>query len=105
MCFHKTVRGLNFLTNKTWDLKIIKNISVCLTASLRPVVQENVPIFVFDPESSGGVAGFLSAVGIDRLHGAVWILPPLVLGRVDLFLPCVEMYLLGAVPEKRLKHC
>lgn len=71
---------------------------------LRPVVQEDVAIFVFDPEPSGGVAGLLPAVGVDRLHGAVRILPPLVVGRVDLLLARVEMDLLGAVPERGSTH-
>lgn len=43
---------------------------------------------------------FLLAVSVDRLHGAIWILPPLVVGRVDLLLACVEKDLLGAVPER-----
>ncbi len=67
---------------------------------LRLGVQDDVAIFVFDPEPAGGVAGFLPAVGVDRLHGAVWILPPLIVGRVDLLLACVEMDFLGAVPER-----
>lgn len=71
---------------------------------LRPVVHDDVAIFVFDPEPSGGVAGFLPAVSVDRLHGAVWILPPLVVSRVDLPLACVEKDLLGAVPERGSTH-
>lgn len=65
---------------------------------LHPVVQRDVAIFVFDPESSVGVASFLSAVSVDCLHCAIWILPPLVVSRVDLLLARVEKYLLGAVP-------
>lgn len=67
---------------------------------LRSVVHDDVAIFVFDPETSVGVARLLLAVGVDRLHGAVWILPPLVVGRVDLLLACVEKDLLGAVPGR-----
>lgn len=67
---------------------------------LHPVVQRDVAIFVFDPESSVGVASFLSAVSVDCLHCAIWILPPLVVSRVDLLLARVEKYLLGAVPWK-----
>lgn len=73
-------------------------------AFLHPVVHDDVAIFVFDPEPSGGVARFLPAVSVDCLHGTVWILPPLVVSRVNLFLACVEMDLLGAVPERGSTH-
>ena len=72
--------------------------------SLSSVVHNDVAIFVFDPESSVGVVCFLLAISIDRLHGAVWILPPLVVGCVDLLLACVEKDLLGAVTERGSKQ-
>ena len=67
---------------------------------LRPVVEDHVAVLVFDAEPSVGVARLLPAVAVHRLHRAVGVLPPLVVGRVDLLLARVEVDLLGAVPER-----
>lgn len=68
---------------------------------LQSVVNDHVAVLVFDPEPPGRVAGLLPAVGVNRLHRAVGILPLLVLAGVDLLLARVEVNLLGAVPEER----
>lgn len=78
--------------------------SVLMCCALHPSVHDDIAIFIFDPETSGGVAGLLSAVIVDCLHGAVWILPLLVFSCVDLPLACVEMDLLGAIPERGRPH-
>lgn len=62
-------------------------------------VQDDVAVFVFDPETPGWVAGFLPAICVDRLDCTIWILSPLEVGRVDLLLARVEMDLFGAIPE------
>lgn len=67
---------------------------------LHLVVHDHVAVLVFDSEPPGRVAGLLPAVGIDRLHRAVWILPLLVLSGVDLLLASVEVDLLVSVPEE-----
>lgn len=69
-----------------------------IAGSLHPAVHHHVAVFVFDSETSGGVARFLPAVVVHGLDGAVGVLPPLVVGRVDLPLARVEVDLLGAVP-------
>lgn len=82
-----------------FSLVALKKFSVFLCL----IVHNDVSVFVFDPEPSRGITGFLPAVSVDRLHSTIWILPPLVVGRVDLLLACVEMDLLGAVPERGSK--
>lgn len=66
-------------------------------------VHHHVAIFVFDPDTSGGVVSFLSAVVVNGLIGAVGVLSPLVVGGVDLPLARVEVDLLGAVPGRSLQ--
>lgn len=68
--------------------------------SLRSAVHHHVAVFVFDSEAPGGVARLLPAVVVHSLDGAVGVLPPLVVGRVDLPLARVEVDLLGAVPGR-----
>lgn len=63
-------------------------------------VHHNVAVFVFDSETSGRVARFLPAVVVHGLHCAIGVLPPLVVGGVDLLLACVEVDLLGTVPGR-----
>lgn len=63
-------------------------------------VHDDVSVFVFNPDSSCWVTRLLPPVGVDGLHGAVRILSPLVVGRVNLPLARVKVDLFGAVPEK-----
>lgn len=63
-------------------------------------VHHHVAVFVFDSETSGRVARFLPAVVVHGLHCAIGVLPPLVVGGVDLLLACVEVDLLGTVPGR-----
>lgn len=73
---------------------------VLTDASLHSAVHHDVAVLVFDSETSGRVAGFLPAVVVHGLHGAVGVLPPLVVSGVDLPLPRVEVDLLGTVPGR-----
>lgn len=66
---------------------------------LYPVVQDDVSVFVLDPKPPCWVASFLPAVGVNGLHCAVWILPPLVFSSVYFLLARVEVDLFGAVPN------
>lgn len=80
--------------------------SLRFTTFLHLGIQDDVSIFVFDPEPPGGVAGFLPPICVDGLHCAIWILSPLVLCCVDLLLACVKKDLFGAVPERnRMYTC
>lgn len=74
-----------------------------VVGSLHSAVHHHVAVFVFDSEASGGVARFLPAVVVHGLDGAVGVLPPLVVGRVDLPLARVEVDLLGAVPGRAVQ--
>jgi len=65
------------------------------------IVGQHVAVLVLDAEPTCGVPGLLAAVAVHRLHRAVGVLPPLVVGRVHLLLACVELDLLGAVPTER----
>lgn len=75
---------------------------VLTVESSRSSVHHNVAVFVFDSETSSRVARFLPAVVVHGLHSPVGVLPPLVVGSVDLPLACVEVDLLGAVPGRPL---
>lgn len=70
--------------------------------SSRSAVHHNVAVLVFDSETSSRVARFLPAVVVHGLHSPVGVLPPLVVGSVDLPLAGVEVDLLGAVPGRPL---
>lgn len=71
-----------------------------IVRSLHSAVHHHVAVFVFDSETSGGVARFLPAVVVHGLDGAVRVLPPLVVSHVDLPLARVEVDLLGAIPGR-----
>lgn len=53
-------------------------------------VQDHLSSCIFDLNPPGRVLGFLTAAAIHSLDGAIRVLPPLELGRVDFFLPIAE---------------
>lgn len=69
---------------------------------LHAVVHDDVSVFVFDPDPSSRVVGFLPAISVDCFHGSVWILSPLVVRRVNFFLARVEVDLFGTIPGRQM---
>lgn len=64
-------------------------------------VQDTVPGLASDLHPPGRVPGLLAAIAVHGPDGAVGVLPPLELGRVDVPLPVAEHDGLVAIPGGR----